>query len=673
MTINRTKSELLEEIKELKEVNKKLNDLINHKENGTEHKKADKIEKIIKKHSELLQESAEILHAFTENSPDIIMRFDREHRHIFVNSVVESQTGIPVKSFLGKTHKEMGFPEYLVELWDEAIEKVFISGKSNRIEFKLPNNLWVDWLLIPEFSHGKIRSVITTARDITKIKESEAEIIKLNAELENRVAERTSQLEKINLELKEKIDQQKKTESILAREERRYRTLFNLSPSGIMIIDKTGNILEANNAFCNSLGYSREEIIKMQIYDIAHKDSLEHIKENIVKIMSGEILRHTVKNIRKDGSISYFELNETKYLLENDEETVLVVSNDITAKVYAEKKLKTSEERLRTLINATPDIVCFKDAEGKWLDTNRAYLKLFRLENLDYVGKRNSDLAEYSPFFKDTFDRCEESDEFTWNSKKIVKSDEVIKTPDGIEHIYEIMKIPLFHSNGFRKGMVILGRNITERKQFESELIKAKEEAEKSEKLKTEFLAQMSHEIRSPINIILSFTSLLKEELIGKLPKELEISFDSIDHGGKRIIRTIDQILNMSEIQTGSFETRLLHLNIEEDILQKCIKEFQTYAQMKSLQLNFQNKAGNTKVLADHYSVNQIFSNLIDNAIKYTPAGKIDVVLYKDHYDKICVDVQDTGIGISQDYLPNLFKPFSQEEGGIPEDMKETG
>jgi signal transduction histidine kinase len=292
---------------------------------------------------------------------------------------------------------------------------------------------------------------------------------------------------------------------------------------------------------------------------------------------------------------------------------------------------------------------------------------------VDYIGKTDCELAEYSPFFREAFLACEQSDELAWERKSLSSGEEVITTPDGVEHILEIIKVPLFHSNGERKGLVVLGRDITERKKAEFELIKAKEEAEKSNKLKSEFLAQMSHEIRSPINIILSFTSLLKEEVKGKLPQEMDICFDSIDSGGKRIIRTIDQILNMSEIQTGSFESTITEIDLIKDILSNCITEFRTPARLKGLELKFKADVESAQIKGDSYSINQIFTNLIDNAIKYTHNGEVEVALSKPDGKSICVDVRDTGIGISEEYLPDLFKPFSQEESGYTRRFEGNG
>lgn len=208
----------------------------------------------------------------------------------------------------------------------------------------------------------------------------------------------------------------------------------------------------------------------------------------------------------------------------------------------------------------------------------------------------------------------------------------------------------------------ILGAAI-QRKNFEIDLVKAREEAEKSDKLKTEFLAQMSHEIRTPINSILSFTSLLKEETEAA-SDELSSIFKYIDSGGRRLIRTIDMILNMSQFQTNNYEYQLKEIDLANELLEPAILEFRSIAQEKNLELLLNKKTDPAIIKADPYTIGQIFINLIDNAIKYTQKGLVEVTLYRNLTGNICVDVKDTGIGISKEYLPSLFTPFSQEEMG---------
>jgi PAS domain S-box-containing protein len=143
---------------------------------------------------------------------------------------------------------------------------------------------------------------------------------------------------------------------------------------------------------------------------------------------------------------------------------------EIVERKKTEAALGTREEQLRALINAMPDIVCFKDGEGRWLEANDFDRKLFQLEGVDYQGKKDSELAAYSSFFQQVFLTCEASDEVAWNSGGVFRADEVLPCPDGTSKTFDIIKVPMFDELGRRKGLIVVGRDITERKEFEQKL-----------------------------------------------------------------------------------------------------------------------------------------------------------------------------------------------------------
>jgi len=166
--------------------------------------------------------------------------------------------------------------------------------------------------------------------------------------------------------------------------------------------------------------------------------------------------------------------------------------------------------------------------------------------------------------------------------------------------------------------------DITDKKLAETALIKAREQAERANQLKSEFLAQMSHEIRSPLNAVLNFHYLIKEETKDILNDNLELSFEAIESASHRIVRTIDMILNMSELQLGTYELTLRKLNISES-LNKLSKEYRKNAQRKNIDLRTNIDLNNPIISTDDYAFNQIFANLIDNAVKYTEKGYINI------------------------------------------------
>ncbi len=195
------------------------------------------------------------------------------------------------------------------------------------------------------------------------------------------------------------------------------------------------------------------------------------------------------------------------------------------------------------------------------------------------------------------------------------------------------------------------------------ELLEAKKEAETSEKIKTEFLAQMSHEIRSPLNVVMNFIELIKSEVEDTISEEMKYSFQSIDSASNRIIRTIDLILNMTDLQIGSYERSVSKIDIVE-MLNRVKSEYLQTAKNKNLELELELGFDEKTINSDEYALTQIISNLVDNAIKYTDKGYIKIIGHLDKEEKLIIKVEDTGIGMSKEFLPTLFNSFTQEEQG---------
>jgi PAS domain S-box-containing protein len=148
-----------------------------------------------------------------------------------------------------------------------------------------------------------------------------------------------------------------------------------------------------------------------------------------------------------------------------DDQCAILVICDITLAKQTQESLQEIEERLQTLINATPDIICLKDGEGKWLLSNQANLEFLQLQGVDYQGKTDSELAEFSNFYHDALLNCDKTDEQAWQLGYVHRVEEVIPRPDGTVSSVDMIKAPLFHQDGRRKALVVLGRDLSERKQ----------------------------------------------------------------------------------------------------------------------------------------------------------------------------------------------------------------
>ena len=174
----------------------------------------------------------------------------------------------------------------------------------------------------------------------------------------------------------------------------------------------------------------------------------------------------------------------------------------------------------------------------------------------------------------------------------------------------------------------------------------------------------MSHEIRTPINVILNISNMILEDYYFEADDDRPSSFAILDSAGKRIVRTIDLILNMSDIQIGSYKTSIKTFDLFSEMYNTFFNEFKKLADEKDLDFIWKKESNNTTISGDFYSISQIFSNILHNAIQFTHIGEIKVVFSTNKENKLVVDFVDTGIGISEQFLPNIFNTFSQEDSG---------
>jgi signal transduction histidine kinase len=318
-----------------------------------------------------------------------------------------------------------------------------------------------------------------------------------------------------------------------------------------------------------------------------------------------------------------------------------------------EKNLRLEQAELMALFaELSPDPVFRFDVEGKIILANNSAHKIF--PNRHLLGEHSKQVL---PFLN------------SYDIKEVIDHEKVISFTALLNNKYF-----QFIIEGVRKFSVcqVYGRDITELKNTEKNLKEALLRAEDAKRLKEFFLAQISHEIRSPLNVIVGYSDLLADELKDDKRGEFGNILRSMKNNSKRLYRTFDLLLNMSQLQTGNYNARFEKVNLYS-LLKTLHNEFSSMADEKNLMLELTNSLGNdTIVVVDHYSVAQIFINLLDNAVKYTDKGWIKINLYRDGSD-FCVDVADSGKGMSKEYIDKLFIPFTQEEMGYTRRYEGTG
>jgi len=464
----------------------------------------------------------------------------------------------------------------------------------------------------------------------------------------------------------EDLTNRKKIEKNLRESEEKFSKMFHSSPSPMILSEiKSGLVVDVNESFTALTLYRKDELIGSSVLDLdiwANKrDRIKYVKK-----MKEELsIRNYEIQLKTKRGDHLFTLISGEIVKIGSVEYLFSAGTDITELIRAEEALTESENRYRLLFESNPHPMWVYDLENlKFLAINEAAVRHYGYTREEFSVMSIKDIRPDSdiPALLENVSKISEGiDEAgIWQHKK----------KDGTIIDVKITSHTLLWSG--RHAEVVLAHDVTVQKKAEEELIEAKKIAENSEKLKTEFLAQMSHEIRTPINAILSFSHLLKDDISKLNPEEMESSFNIMDNAGKRIIRTIDLILNMSEVQTGTYKLTFTKCDLFTDILIPLSTQHEQICKSKGIELVIDKNIGKLFVEVDEYTVTQIFDNLLGNAVKYTKEGKIEII-GKHKKNKIYIDVIDTGVGISEEYLPNLFLPFSQEEQGYTRKFEGAG
>lgn len=270
------------------------------------------------------------------------------------------------------------------------------------------------------------------------------------------------------------IRQRKQAEAALLQERTLLRTVIDNLPDAIYAKDLDCRKTLGNRADLENIGLKDEASVlgKTDFELYPSEIAAEYNKEDLAIIESGQPLINQERQVIDALGRMHWYLASKLPLRDKDGKVIGIVGigRDITERKIMQSTIGEREELLRTLINALPDIICFKDKEGRWLEANDFYLRLLEIENVPYYGKKDSELAAYSAFYRDAFMTSEETDENAWKTKKSVRSEETIAKSDGSIIILDVIKVPLFHEDGSRKGLVMIGRDITERKHSEHAL-----------------------------------------------------------------------------------------------------------------------------------------------------------------------------------------------------------
>lgn len=449
------------------------------------------------------------------------------------------------------------------------------------------------------------------------------------------------------------ITERKIAENKLRESEEKLRLAIDNSPLGITINDMNGNYVSVNKAYEKIVGYTKDELKKMNFYDLTHPDYLPK-NRNLFDKMASEISSGFTldkKYIHKNGNLIDVRIHAGS-IVDKDENTLfgMAFTEDITER----KALEQKNSMLSKAIDSSPVIVVITNKDGDIEYVNPFFTKTTGYSIEEVIGQNprflqsgNHPIAYYKELWQTILSGKTWVGEFQ-NKKK-----------DGALYWENAAISPIVNSTGEIVQFVAVKEDITELKQTLLDLQTAKEKAEEANALKTEFLHNMSHEIRTPMNGIMGFSNLLCE-LDGCTESQKNYS-QIIHNSSSQLLCIIDDILEISTLETKQLSVQ----ESEIDLNQFTMELFSIY-DLKSKERNlplYVTKglpSGQCTMLSDKVKLNKIITNLLDNAFKFTNTGKIEFG-YKMDLPNIVFFVRDTGVGISSDKMSRIFDRFSQE------------
>lgn len=347
------------------------------------------------------------------------------------------------------------------------------------------------------------------------------------------------------------------------------------------------------------------------------------------------------------------------------------VLSDITARKHAEQALMYERYLLHTLMDNLPDSIYFKDLECRFLRINRSLTERFGLQDsMQAIGKSDRDF--FAP--EHAQETLADEQKVIATGQPLVGKEEKETWPGGRVNWVSTTKMPLRDPSGKIIGTFGVSRDITQRKEIEVQLRRAKEEAEEANRTKSQFLANMSHEIRTPMNGVIGMTELaLGTDLTSEQHEYLSI----VKVSAESLLAVINDILDFSKIEARKLQLEAIEFNLREH-LGDTVKSLAMRAQQKGLELAYHVPPGVPEwIIGDPGRVRQIVLNLIGNAIKFTEKGEVvvEVGIESQQDSAVCLhfQVRDTGIGIPPDKLGQIFEAFTQVDRSTTRKYGGTG
>ncbi len=454
----------------------------------------------------------------------------------------------------------------------------------------------------------------------------------------------------------------------------RHRFVVQNLSEGIILTDLEGKITFVNKRMEVLTGYSNKELLGQIAADLlVSPKERKIVKLNTEQRKKDQSNEYTVEHIHKSGAKWMGRIKASPY--KNPQGEIIGTMGaitDITAQQLAEIKVRESELMLRKIIDASLDAIINIDEEGNVIAWSDQATKIFGYTHEETIGKSMGDFI-VPPQHRAAHDRGMKHFLKTGEGPVLNKRIEITGFDKvGREFPIELSISPIkMDGKYFFSGFI---RDITDRKKAEQDLISAKQEAEQAQLAEQQFLANMSHEIRTPMNAVIGMTHLLYETDPTEAQKEY---LDSLRFSADSLMGIISNILDLSKIEANELEFEQRTFNLLE-LLKSLQQTFQFKVREKpiSVVLDLDPKIKN-HLIGDSVRLNQILTNLLGNASKFTKQGTIGVkaklVAATGGQYIIQFQVHDTGIGIEKDNVEKIFENFKQADVKITRKFGGTG
>lgn len=450
------------------------------------------------------------------------------------------------------------------------------------------------------------------------------------------------------------------------------RQLFDDAPIGMAVVAlESEKFKQVNSRLVEMLGYSEAELRSLTPLDITHPDDHAESARLVEALLHGQSETSAVEKRyqRKDGEVLW--ANRTARIIRDkggNAREFLIMVEDITKRKRAEaavaegqRKLESALEANQLIMDNSQDVICTIDEEGRFVSVNEASETLWGFSPEELVGRRYVELVHPDDIAATT---KAATDVFTTGKLSDFVNRYVRKDGSIVSVLWSASWSPT------KKMLFCVAHDVTERSRIEAALREAKEEADRANRAKSEFLSRMSHELRTPLNAILGFGQLLERQ---NPTTQQRSRVEHIMSAGRHLLNLINEVLDISRIEAGHLQLSLEPVCVSE-VLDEALALMRPLAADRAMELIVDGEvAPELHVLADRQRFKQVLLNLLTNAVKYTAVGgRVGVSLESTSSALTRIKISDTGAGIAPEKLARLFTPFDRL-GAEQSDVEGTG